>query len=295
MKDLVPQRQQHADSATGRSRAATAPGGAYLVTSAQYEQFTASLRAHLEADTRVLALVALGSTADPERRDAYSDHDFWVVVAPGARAPFLEEDSWLPDARDLVARVRTGARYLVALYATGHVIEVGVFEPDELAEGKLGVYHILFDRHGLAERVAEVAARPARPPTPDDRSECELLFVTLLTGASRAARGEQLSAHKYLAFFAPDFLLGLLVRNRPFAQPRRIDRLDPWRRFDELDPAVAGELLAAVRLAPREAALRLLDLTDRELRHRLPDYPARAAEVVRAALRRLTDAGTDDR
>jgi hypothetical protein len=265
------------------------------VLPADYEQFTASLRTRLEADARVLALVALGSTAIPERRDSHSDHDFWVVVAPGLRAAFLEERSWLPDAGDLIARVRTGARYLVALYAIGHVLEIGVFEPDELPEGKLGAYRILFDRDGLANRLAEIAARPVHPPTPDERSECELFFVTLLTGASRAARGEQMSAHKYLAFFAPDFLLGLLVRNKPSARPERIDRLDPWRRFDELDPAVAGELLAAVRLSPQEAALRLLDLADRELRCRLPDYPTRAAEVVRAALCRLADAGADGR
>lgn len=259
------------------------------MTAEQYERFTDSLRTRLEADARVPALIALGSTAVPERRDRYSDHDFWIVVNPGARATLLEEISWLPDRDTLVARTRTGARYLVALYATGHVMEIGVFEPDEITEGKLGIYRILFDRHGLEERLAEIAARPARPPTPDERSECELLFVTLLTGACRAARGEQLSAHKYLAFFAPDFLLGLLVRNRPFPRPELIDALDPWRGFDRLAPALAADLHAAVRLPPVDAALCILDIAERELRDVLPDYPAPAAAVVRAALQRLRD------
>jgi hypothetical protein len=263
------------------------PEGTIPMTAAEYEQFTDNLRRRLEGDARVLGLVALGSTANPEWRDAHSDHDFWVVVAPGATATFLEKFSWLPDAGDLVACVRTGVRYMVALYATGHVLEIGVFEPDELTEGKLGAYQVLFDRHGLAERLAEIAARPVRPPTPDDRSECELLFVMLLTGAARAARRERLSAHKYLGFFAPDFLIGLLVRNKPFAMPERVDRLDPWRRFEELDPALSADMLAAVRLPPTEAALRLLDIAERELRDQLRDFPARAAAVVRAALQHL--------
>jgi hypothetical protein len=264
-------------------------GGAIPVTEAEYDRFTDRLRVSLEGDARVLALIALGSTAVPEQRDQYSDHDFWIVARPGERATLLEERSWLPDAETQVACVRTGSRYLVALYATGHVMESGVFEPDELGEGRLGTYRILFDRHGLAERLEEIAARPSRPPTPDERSECELFFITLLTGAARAARGEHLSAHKYLAFFAADFLLGLLVRNKRFRGSELIDRLDPWRRFDQLDPALAADLLAAVRLTPTKAALRLLDIAERELRDVLPDYPARAAEVARSALRRLTE------
>ena len=237
----------------------------------------------------MLALVALGSTALPERRDTYSDHDFWVVVTPGARAVFLEDTSWLPDTEQVVSSIRTGVRYLVALYDSGHTMELGVFEPDELSEGKLGAYRLLFDRHGIEERLAEIATRSVvRPPTPDDHSECALLFTILLTGAARAARGEHLSAHKYIRFFALDFLIGLLVQNKPSAQPELIDPLDAWRRFDDLDPAVAADIHAAVRLPTVEAAIRLLDIADRELRCLLPNYPARAAEVARSALHRFS-------
>jgi hypothetical protein len=264
------------------------------MTAAEYDRLSENLRARLEDDARVLALVALGATAIPERRDSYSDHDYWVVVAPGSKTIFLEEFSWLPDAEAVVASIRSGAHYLVVLYATGHTMEFGVFEPDELSQGKLNAYDIRFDRQGIAERLAEIAERSAaRPPTPDERSECELLFVMLLTGATRAARGEHLSAHKYIAFFALDFLLGLLVRNKPSTQPELIDSLDAWRHFDQLAPAVAADLRAAVRFPTAAAALRLLDIADRELRSLLPDYPARAAEVARSTLHRLSpNAGT---
>lgn len=258
------------------------------MTAAVFDELSERLRSRLEGDARVLALVALGSTTLAERRDTYSDHDFWVVVTPGARAAFLEDTSWLPDTEPVVSSIRTGVRCLVALYDTGHTMEVGVFEPDELSEGKLGAYRLLFDRHGIEERLAEIATRSVvRPPTPDDQSECALLFTVLLTGAARAARGEHLSAHKYIRFFALDFLIGLLVRNKPLAQPELIDPLDPWRRFEDLDPAVAADIRAAVQLPAVQAVVRLLDITERELRSVLPDYPARAAMIVRSALHRL--------
>jgi hypothetical protein len=263
-----------------------------VLTAAEYDRLTELLSARLGGDARVLALIALGSTALPERRDYYSDHDFWVVVTPGSRTTFLEDVSWLPDTQNLVSATRTGGRGLIGLYATGHVIELVIFEPDELFEGKLGVYRILFDSHGIEEQLAEIARRSdGRPPTPDERSECEHLFVILLTGATRAARGEQLSAHKYIRYFAPDFLIGLLVRNKPSANAELIDRLDAWRRFDQLDPGVAADLRAAVGLPAIEAALCLLEIAERELSAALPDYPASAAEVVYSALRRLAADG----
>jgi hypothetical protein len=265
-----------------------------VLAAAEYDRLTELLSAQLGGDARVLALIALGSTALPERRDYYSDHDFWVVVTPGSRTAFLEDVSWLPDTENLVSSTRTGGRGLIGLYATGHVIELVIFEPEELSEGKLGAYRILFDRHGIEEQLAEIARRSGgRPPTPDERSECEHLLVILLTGATRAARGEQLSAHKYIRYFAPDFLIGLLVRNKPSANAELIDRLDAWRRFDQLDPAVAADLRAAVGLPAIEAALCLLEIAERELSAALPDYPASAAEVVYSALRRLAaDAGS---
>jgi hypothetical protein len=257
-------------------------------TPAEYDRFSESLRTRLENDPRVLALVALGSTAVPARRDAYSDHDFWVIVTPGARTDFLEDGSWLPDTDDIVASARARTRYLVVLYSGGHVLELGVFEPDQLSEGDLGAYRVVFDRQGIEQRLGEIAMRSRdRPTRQEERWRYERFLVTLLTGATRAARGEYLSAHKYITSFALDFLLGLLVRNKPSTRPELIDSLDPWRRFEQLYPTIAVDLHAAVRRPAIEAALRLLDIAERELRAVLPDYPARSAEVVRSALHRL--------
>jgi hypothetical protein len=268
------------------------------MTPEEYERFTASVRTCLEADARVLALVALGATAVPARRDGYSDHDFWVVVAPGSKAGFLEDLSWLPDGEERVAAIRIGSNGDIVLYSSGHIVEYVVSEPEDLAQGKLDAYSVLFDRGGIQDRLEEIAGRSSfRSTRLDNRPQTEvlLLLVMLLTGARRAARGEHLSAHKYIAYFALDWLLGLLIDREPMADPTLIDRLDPWRRFDQIHPALAGELLAAVQLPTIEAAMRLLDIGERELRGVLPEYPERAAGVVRSELRRLLGAvGADD-
>jgi hypothetical protein len=47
---------------------------------AAYDDYTRALTQRLD-DDRVLALIALGSMAEPSLRDQYSDHDFWLVLA----------------------------------------------------------------------------------------------------------------------------------------------------------------------------------------------------------------------
>ena len=53
------------------------------MTSQEFERYSTALQQRLQTDEQVLALIALGSMAEPHRADAWSDHDFWVVTAPG--------------------------------------------------------------------------------------------------------------------------------------------------------------------------------------------------------------------
>lgn len=255
------------------------------MTPSDYDHFTEELHTRLASDERVIAFVALGSMAEVALRDEYSDHDFWVVVRPDARAGFLVNLSWLPEAGAVVACVRQGTHYGTVLYESGHLVEFGVFEVGELSSGRLGRYSVLFDRHGVTEELEQIAERSsAASRRLDSRSEFELLLFYLLTGGRRAARGEYLGAHKYIAYFAPDILLELLARRDGGDPPKRSDPLDPWRRFERVDPMLAAELLATLRLPSVEAARRLLEIAERELAAVVSDYPARAVAVIRRVL-----------
>lgn len=259
------------------------------MTAAEHEQFTQRLQANLEADERVLALVALGSTAVAERRDAFSDHDFWVIVQPGAKAALQDDIAWLPDVQESVATVRISGFGLLVLYTTGHMVELAISEPHELSEGKLDAYALLFDRCHIGAKLNEIAARSGTRPTAEkDIIDCTRALMAVLTGAGRVARGEYLAAHKYLRYSVPAFLLDILGCYKYPPRPPLGDCLDPWRRWEQIDPAVAAELRAVIELPLAEVAAGLLDLADRELRPVLPGYPVQVAETVRLALQRLT-------
>jgi hypothetical protein len=111
-----------------------------------YEQFTKTLHARLAADERVLGLVALGSMADPLRRDQWSDQDFWVITQPDAQEHCLADLSWLPNASNIILPFRQGSQYYMVLYRNGHSAEFAVFDREQMQQGKTDRYSVLFDK-----------------------------------------------------------------------------------------------------------------------------------------------------
>ena len=87
---------------------------------AQYDAFTQRLHASLEADGRVLGLVAMGSmSGELPEADAYSDHDFFVVVRTGEQERMRTDLSWLPDAGEIVLAFRETAHGVKVVYRSG--------------------------------------------------------------------------------------------------------------------------------------------------------------------------------
>jgi hypothetical protein len=91
------------------------------MNSVEFEQFTATLLRTLEEDPAVLGLVALGSTAEPTWRDAWSDHDFWVVTRRGHQDGLLDDLSWLPNSDTILVRARHGRRHYSVYIEAGTV------------------------------------------------------------------------------------------------------------------------------------------------------------------------------
>ena len=103
--------------------------------SAEYQEFLDELVATLEADPRATGLVAIGSTADPAKRDEWSDHDFWIITETGAQSCYLDTYDWLPRADDILITLRHGKSYRSALYKNKHKIEYAVFDREETGGG----------------------------------------------------------------------------------------------------------------------------------------------------------------
>jgi len=215
--------------------------------------------------------------AEPTWRDAWSDHDFWVVTRPGRQDGLLDDLGWLPNSDTLLVRARHGSRHYSVLYRSGHRAEFAVFDPEEAATGTVTVYHVLFDRADVAAAVAH--AREHRLPQPWSEARGVFIFdnflILLCTAVARWHRGEQLSARRYLDQFALDSLLALVLADSTDRDP-----IDPRRHIERRHPRlVQGLESLACRPVP-EKAIAMLDLAEQTLMTSWPSYPqSRAAEV----------------
>jgi hypothetical protein len=256
---------------------------------AEYQRFTGELRRGLEADERVLGLVALGSMAGRDYApDAFSDHDFFVITRPGAQEPFRRDTGWVPRAGRLALWMRETEHGVKALFESGHLLEFAVFSLEELRLARVNRYRVLLDRGGVEEALAAVARSTAEQGAPDDGWLLGQFLTQLLIGAGRHARGERLSGHSRVKEDALRHLVRLLARHVRSEHLALLDELDPVRRFERVFPVLGRELNEALGRQTPHAALLLLDVAERELKEKLAaGFPTAAFTAVRARLQAL--------
>lgn len=243
---------------------------------AEHRRYTNLLREQLEAHGDVLGLVALGSMAEQgEQPDAWSDHDFFVIVTPGVAETFRESDSWLPDCDEIALRFRETAHGVKVIYRSGHLIEFAIFTPDELPLARVNRYRVLLDRGDVAAHMQAVASATRERidlEAPSDTWLVGQFLSETLVAVLREARGEYLSAAQRRQA-ATLHLLRLLARHLPSAEHHRLDDLDASRRFELAYPAIAGRLRHA-------HASTLLAIVSEVLVPHLPDFPHAALAAV---------------
>ena len=255
------------------------------MTSQEFENFSITLQQRLQMDEQVFALIALGSMAEPQRADGWSDHDFWIVTASGKDDELLADLSWLPNAEQIAAPIRQAPRYYTVLYSSGHMAEFAIFTPETMINGKLSTYRVMFDRFGLSKTLEQITRQShAQLDEPRALALLHNFLLALLTGVGRAARGEFLSSSKYTTYFAVDHLLELFRQYIPTDQPTLIDPLDGWRRCEVTYPELVKALQMILRLPVSEQALRLLELADQQLCICMSNYPHATVELVRQKL-----------
>jgi hypothetical protein len=239
--------------------------------SIDYQNFLDELTSTLDADPLVLGLIALGSTADAASRDRWSDHDFWVITAPGSQSRYLDTLSWLPRADDILLTVSHGPSRRSVLYRDKHKAEYAVFDPEEAVGGKIERFRVLIDRRdigGLAESI-RLQTRGERTSALARPDMLENLCMLLWTAHERWERGERLSAQRYLQF-SIDAFLDLLVAHHGLNRPPLADELEPRRRLEQMEPRLGRELGRISSLTPVEAGVALIDLAHKELTTRAP-------------------------
>lgn len=231
-----------------------------------------------------LVLLGSASPAAAHRRDEWSDHDFFMLAAPGDEERVRDVAAWLPDPERLVLVAREGDIGFAAVYDDGHVFEFAAATPDELG-GALATEDvgILVDSGGVAELMAGAQARVESAPAPDAANEARLVLVKLLIGVGRARRGESLVAGQFVHAWAVNSFARAVRARIPVDGSVR-DAIDPVRRFERDYPELGAALREALGRPVEEAARGLFVLLRSTLEPGWGEFPSRAADVVAARL-----------
>jgi hypothetical protein len=214
-----------------------------------------------------LALLALGSVGlELDRLDAWSDLDFFAIVAAGAKRGLLEEPSWLSGPAPVEWLFRNTVDGFKLLWADGVFAEMAVFEPEELAVIPYAPGRVVWAAPGFELGRLEPRTQAGRSAeVPGEGHAREELLSSLYVGMARYRRGERLSAFRFVQGHCLDRFLELVPRGETPGRAR-VDPYDRLRRFEQRFPAAASllpELLAGYEATPAAARAMLgwLDAT----------------------------------
>lgn len=252
-----------------------------MLTKAEFADFLDRLADVARSEADVLGLVGFGSTANLDRADEWSDHDFaWVTVA-GAEDRYRHDLSWLPDAGRIALSVVEWHGGVKAIYENGHVLEFGIADPAGFSGWLGNSGRVIVDKGGVAEALDRVHGNRRPEGAADAEREIRLVLTQLLIGCGRARRGELLSAGRLIREDAAGRLLSVLATLHP---DPRLDPLDPFRRVELVHPELSAHLTDALELPPENAARAILELTEEHLAPRWEEFPWSGVAAVRARL-----------
>jgi lincosamide nucleotidyltransferase B/F len=195
----------------------------------------------LEQTGLALALIGLGSVGtELERLDDFSDLDFFVIVKDGQKNHFLTDLSWLTKLKAVAYFFQNTEDGFKLLFKDNVFCEFAVFELHELTTIPFSAGRIIWKADGVPDEIAI----PTRVSSSQKHSlewnlgEC---LTNVYIGMKRYARGEKLSAARFVQQYAVDRLLEL---NELLAQPTN-ELADPFnreRRIEQRYPNIKGML-----------------------------------------------------
>lgn len=173
-----------------------------------------------------LGLLALGSCAEIERLDEFSDLDFFVIVREDKQKDYLNNLDWLAECAPLRYVFRNTVDGYKIMWEDGIYAEFAVFEYNQINNIPFSKGKFLFKREGYNLIDTPVLAYP-RLHQEADFSINEVL-TNLYVGLSRYHRGEKLSALRLIQVLAIDRILEMNRQtNNPnydlFSLERRVE------------------------------------------------------------------------
>jgi hypothetical protein len=179
------------------------------------------------------ALLGLGSIANPNRLDDYSDIDFFLIVKKGHKHSFIETLSWLTPLEPVFCYQNTKDGYKVLL-ANHVMLEFAVFTMSELSNIPFHRPLILFARNKAIEQAIPI---PVETKTGFQlKNHLEEALTNLYIGLLREHRGEKFAAFQMIQEFA---LNQVILASRNPLSSIELDPFNPSRRIEQYDPELA--------------------------------------------------------
>jgi len=244
-----------------------------------FASFREDLPARVSTLPDVTGLVWAGASAEPQRADEWSDHDFFLVVRSGTQEAFRRQLDWLPEFEDIAFSSRETEHGLKVVYRDGFILEFAVFDGPEVANAVLNHHAVSFGDEQLAASLHGVLCDPdpVDPLSVDDH--LGLFYAQLLIGTGRYLRGERLVGGQFVRSYCVGRLLQVAKAVLPSERRDARDVLDVWRRVELEFPQFAAELDAALTGEVPEVAQRLSALGVRWFGG-VSAVPAIAADVL---------------
>ncbi|MEW9702805.1 hypothetical protein [Paenibacillus sp. SI8] len=219
----------------------------------------------LEMKGGAFMLLGLGSVGkEIERLDAYSDLDFFIIAKPGHKMRFIDQLDWLEAAYPLAYSFKNCDIGYKVMFHDGIYGEFAIFEEQELAhaaysEGRIVWKDPSYENVGIVKS----AVSSSRIKVVSLDHVFNEALTNLYVGLGRYARGEKLSAVRFVEQYAIDSILSAL-----HVSEQEVDYYpDPFgndRRLEKRYPGFAnriGQMMQGYDKIP-ESALHILDFIE---------------------------------
>lgn len=251
-------------------------------TLARFIKYSESLTNACIQHPKIIGLVLVGSTAETERVDEWSDHDFFVITETGDQEPLRRNLSWLPDSESIAFWFRETEHGLKVVYNSGEVLEFAIFDCGELRGCTVNHHRLAYGNEDVKEALSIAKNRLPEVIVGDDLADFRHFLSVLLIQVGRARRGELLTAGHGIRGTAATTLLKIFTRRLPHDQ--RLDKLDVSRRFEFAHPEIGNLIAKALAQEPETAGMDLLEISDKHLAPLWSQYPFAEVRVVRDVL-----------
>lgn len=204
-----------------------------------------------------LMLMGVGSVGiELSRMDEYSDLDFFVIVKPGLKDRFIDQLDWLEDVHPLAYAFKNSDAGYKVLFEDGIYGEYAVFEEKELADASYTEGRVVWKDPSYLNTGIVKPSKPVYGKRNDSLDfPLNEALTNLYVGLGRYARGERLSATRFVQSYAVDSILSMLhllepevdYYPDPFGNERRLEKRYP--RFAE----ILGEMVQGYDRVPESA------------------------------------------